>query len=156
MRPIYLRCHALIATRKVTRRFLISSDSSQEAEYHTVPIFLRTRQKWSTFTHSIRTGLSGATVVLRSRRDASDGLEEWELKPGQDRAQSKMSSPGILTHPWKMDTFEGNEWNSVAGASTTRDVKCALALDKPLPPLPDEVSSLSGDHRTIRSVQSFG
>ena len=101
------------------------------------------------------------TVVFSMKKGDPEDLEEWELRR-EDRVQS--GSPDVFTHPWKMDTFEKIEKDLKSGGSSvtkstfhTAQRLQILALDKPLPPTPDDVSSLSDDDiKTGASSRGFG
>ena len=177
LRPIFLRFTGIISR---TFSLTTSTDSSgrdmsemSRRGYFVVPIFLQTRAKWDSFKDSMKSGLSGATIAL-SRKDNLDDLDEWERGTGKDNGkgpQVETQELNVITHPWKMDTFDklkakeaevqerengthsGRSSMSYETIETVKRLQI-LKLDKPLPTLPDDGSSVHNVEEIAR--KSFG
>ena len=177
LRPIFLRFTGILS-----RTFSLSTgtdlsgrDASEMSKrgYFVVPIFLQTRAKWDSFKSSMKSGLSGATIAL-SRKDNLDDLDEWERRAGKDTGKGphvETRELNVLTHPWKMDTFEKlkakdlemqereNGMRSGRSSMTYETIETVkrlqiLQLDKPLPTIPDDGSSVHDNEEITR--KSFG
>ena len=162
-------------------RFALSTNTessgqvSERKGYFVVPIFLQTKASsgWSSFKDSMKSGMSGATLAF-SRKDDLDDLDEWERRPGKDKGPAVQEEEmNVLTHPWKMDTFEKlkekeekpkqdtfdkmrassiQSGTSSMNYDTIETVKRLqiLKLDKPLPSIPDDISSINDNDRHER------
>ena len=133
-------------------RFAITMDESKQPETgrsFSVPIFLRTRDKLSTFSSTVKSGLSGQTAVASPHRDDLDALNDWEMAYRRDKV-SDMSPSTMRTHPWSLSTFDR------IGSPRSQSNANMMSVDKPLPPVPmeSEVSSMSsewsGDRENFR------
>lgn len=152
LRPVILRVRSLSAQffyrnerHSSQSRFAITVDDTKNKPTGgslSVPIFLeRTREKFSTFSSTVRSGLSGLTVVFSAHHEDSDRLEDWELRSGRGKTAVNMTPSSFLTHPWSLSTFAKFD------SPKSQSVVNIVSVEKPLPPLPleSEVSSLSGD-----------
>ena len=168
MRPVFLRCHKILSNAlsktnrnsrprfpvTVTEKSRRTAEESQKTTF-SVPIFIRTREVFSSVSQSVKTGLSGATVAFSPRQMGGETFEDWELAPGRDGRRPSHKSHDMLTHPWRMDTFQTVTKPPVMVQTSQKSQ--AYATDKPLPPLPDEdVSSLSESDADRKSVRGFG
>ena len=171
MRPIFIKSRAVMTSLlrggrgSSGSRFPLESDNTPgrmtSVQFFTPPAVWTSPFPSASLAHSVRSRLDSVASVL-TPRNGSPAIPGDELRRPQDAKEPEMRDSGVCTHPWRMDTFEsfGKKNHS---AIVTRDLGGSamsprtrpLALDKPLPPIPDDVSSLSGSRTEVQSIESF-